>query len=29
VQTVAEEVRVRIQDELVDLVEHRRSVWLG
>lgn len=29
VQTVAEEVRARIQDELVDLVAHRRSVWLG
>jgi 1-acyl-sn-glycerol-3-phosphate acyltransferase len=29
VQTVAEEVRARIQDELIDLVSHRRSVWLG
>jgi 1-acyl-sn-glycerol-3-phosphate acyltransferase len=29
VQTVAEEVRGRIQDELIDLVAHRRSVWLG
>src|ERR687896_795558 len=29
VQTVAEEVRARIQEELVDLVSHRRSVWLG
>jgi 1-acyl-sn-glycerol-3-phosphate acyltransferase len=29
VQTVAEDVRARIQDELVDLVSHRRSVWLG
>jgi 1-acyl-sn-glycerol-3-phosphate acyltransferase len=29
VQTVAEDVRARIQDELVDLIAHRRSVWLG
>src|SRR3954447_9922607 len=29
VQTVAEEVRSRIQEELVDLVSHRRSVWFG
>jgi 1-acyl-sn-glycerol-3-phosphate acyltransferase len=29
VQTVAEDVRARIQDELVDLVSSRRSVWLG
>ena len=29
VQTVAEDVRVRIQDELVDMVAHRRSVWFG
>ena len=29
VQTVAEDVRARIQDELVDLVAHRRSVWFG
>ena len=29
VQTVAEEVRARIQDELIDLVSQRRSVWLG
>ncbi len=29
VQTVAEEIRGRIQDELVDLVSARRSVWLG
>src|ERR687892_1247209 len=29
VQTVAEDVRARIQDELIDLVSHRRSVWLG
>jgi hypothetical protein len=26
---VAEEVRSRIQEELVDLVSHRRSVWFG
>jgi 1-acyl-sn-glycerol-3-phosphate acyltransferase len=29
VQTVAEDVRLRIQEELVDLVSHRRSVWFG
>jgi 1-acyl-sn-glycerol-3-phosphate acyltransferase len=29
VQTVAEDVRSRIQDELIDLVAHRRSVWFG
>ncbi len=29
VQTVAEDVRSRIQEELIDLVAHRRSVWLG
>jgi 1-acyl-sn-glycerol-3-phosphate acyltransferase len=29
VQTVAEDVRARIQDELIDLVSQRRSVWLG
>jgi 1-acyl-sn-glycerol-3-phosphate acyltransferase len=29
VQTVAEDVRARIQDELIDLVAQRRSVWLG
>jgi 1-acyl-sn-glycerol-3-phosphate acyltransferase len=29
VQTVAEDVRARIQEELIDLVSHRRSVWLG
>ncbi len=27
VQTVAEEVRARIQDELIDLLAKRRSVW--
>jgi 1-acyl-sn-glycerol-3-phosphate acyltransferase len=29
VQTVAEDVRARIQDELVDMVAQRRSVWFG
>jgi 1-acyl-sn-glycerol-3-phosphate acyltransferase len=29
VQEVAEEVRARIQDDLVDQLAHRRSVWLG
>jgi 1-acyl-sn-glycerol-3-phosphate acyltransferase len=29
VQTVAEDVRARIQEELIDLVSHRRSVWFG
>jgi len=29
VQDLADEVRGRIQDELVDLVAERRSVWLG
>jgi 1-acyl-sn-glycerol-3-phosphate acyltransferase len=29
VQTVADEVRARIQEELIDLVAHRRSVWFG
>jgi 1-acyl-sn-glycerol-3-phosphate acyltransferase len=29
VQTVAEDVRSRIQDELIDLVSQRRSVWFG
>jgi 1-acyl-sn-glycerol-3-phosphate acyltransferase len=29
VQTVAEDVRARIQDALVDLVAHRRSIWFG
>jgi 1-acyl-sn-glycerol-3-phosphate acyltransferase len=29
VQTVAEEVRGRIQEELYELVAQRRSVWLG
>jgi hypothetical protein len=26
---VAEDVRARIQEELIDLVSHRRSVWFG
>jgi 1-acyl-sn-glycerol-3-phosphate acyltransferase len=29
VQTVAEDVRARIQDELIDMVAHRKSVWFG
>jgi 1-acyl-sn-glycerol-3-phosphate acyltransferase len=29
VQTIADDIRGRIQDELVDLVASRRSVWLG
>ena len=29
VQTVADDIRSRIQEELIDLVAHRRSVWLG
>jgi hypothetical protein len=29
VQTVAEEVRARIQDELHDMLSKRRSVWFG
>jgi 1-acyl-sn-glycerol-3-phosphate acyltransferase len=29
VQEIAEEVRSRIQEELVDMLAHRRSVWLG
>src|SRR3954467_9714422 len=29
VQTIAAEVRERIQDELVDMLSERRSVWLG
>ena len=29
VQTVADEIRGRIQEELIDMVAHRRSVWLG
>lgn len=29
VQTVAEEIRARIQDELLEMVSRRRSVWFG
>ena len=29
VQEVADDIRARIQDELVDMVGERRSVWLG
>jgi 1-acyl-sn-glycerol-3-phosphate acyltransferase len=29
VQEVAEEIRARIQEELIDMVAKRRSVWLG
>jgi 1-acyl-sn-glycerol-3-phosphate acyltransferase len=29
VQTVADDIRSRIQEELIDLVSERRSVWLG
>jgi 1-acyl-sn-glycerol-3-phosphate acyltransferase len=29
VQTVAEEVRARIQEELYEMLANRRSVWLG
>ena len=29
VQEVADDIRARIQDELVDMVGRRRSVWLG
>ncbi|HEY6692175.1 MAG TPA: lysophospholipid acyltransferase family protein [Solirubrobacteraceae bacterium] len=29
VQTVGEDVRSRIQEELIDLVSHRRSIWFG
>jgi 1-acyl-sn-glycerol-3-phosphate acyltransferase len=29
VQTVADEIRSRIQEELIDMVAHRRSVWFG
>ena len=29
VQTVAEEVRARIQDELIDMLAKRRSIWFG
>jgi hypothetical protein len=29
VQTVAEDIRGRIQEELFDMLAGRRSVWLG
>jgi hypothetical protein len=29
VQTVAAEVRARIQDEVLDLIGSRRNVWFG
>jgi 1-acyl-sn-glycerol-3-phosphate acyltransferase len=29
IQTVADEIRVRIQEELIDMLAHRRSVWFG
>jgi hypothetical protein len=29
VQTVAEEVRARIQEELYEMLATRRSTWLG
>jgi hypothetical protein len=29
VQEVADEIRLRVQDELVDMLAKRRSVWLG
>jgi 1-acyl-sn-glycerol-3-phosphate acyltransferase len=29
VQTTADEIRARIQEEVIDMVAHRRSVWLG
>jgi 1-acyl-sn-glycerol-3-phosphate acyltransferase len=29
VQTLAEEIRARIQEELIDMLAERRSVWLG
>lgn len=29
IQTVADEVRARIQEELIDMLAHRRSVWFG
>ena len=28
-QTVADEIRARIQEELIDMLAHRRSVWFG
>ena len=29
VQDVADDIRVRIQEELVDMLAHRKSVWTG
>ena len=29
IQTVADEIRGRVQEELIDMVAHRRSVWFG
>jgi 1-acyl-sn-glycerol-3-phosphate acyltransferase len=29
IQTTADEIRSRIQEEVIDMVAHRRSVWLG
>ena len=29
VQTVADDIRSRVQEELIDMVAHRRSVWFG
>jgi hypothetical protein len=29
VQTVATEIRARIQDELLEMVSRRRSIWFG
>src|SRR5215207_9835956 len=29
VQSVADEIRSRVQEELIDMVAHRRSVWFG
>jgi len=29
VQSVADEIRSRVQEELIDMIAHRRSVWFG
>jgi 1-acyl-sn-glycerol-3-phosphate acyltransferase len=29
IQTVSDEIRSRIQEELIDMIAHRRSVWFG
>src|SRR5829696_445092 len=29
IQTVADEIRARVQEELIDMLAHRRSVWFG